>query len=68
MSDASDNPDGLRLLTAAQAAERCALSVYTFNEKARQGLIPRVHLGGRKGVRYLEPDVDAFILRHRNEP
>jgi predicted DNA-binding transcriptional regulator AlpA len=58
---------GNGLLTAAEAAHRCKISVYTFNEKARAGLIPRVQLGGRKGVRYLVEDIDAFILSRRNE-
>jgi len=64
MTNAPDDHDEHALLTSAQGAARCQLSVWTFNEKARQGLIKRVQLGGRKGVRYRPEDVDAFINAH----
>ena len=57
---ATSDPD--RLLTAKEAAALCALSVYTFNEKARAGLIKRVHAGnGRMGIRYRRQDILAYI-------
>ena len=57
---AQHDPD--RLLTAKEAAALCALSVYTFNEKARAGLIKRARPGkGRMGIRYRRQDVLQYI-------
>lgn len=59
-------PDGARLLTAAQVAERLGTTERYVWSLGRRGILARVRLPGGRLVRFLESDVDAMIEAGRS--
>ena len=53
--------DQVRLLTAAEVAERLGYTERYVWRLGREGVLPRIKVPGRKYVRFDEDDVERFI-------